>query len=133
MKKKTFFIILLAALALGLSACNPYTTHFVASSCAHSNASDSAFLSFGSFDGAMAFTLECGNSEGSGIEYSGKLDRGSLVVYYDDAGKKTEWFSLKAGEQIEPTKKRFKEGKVYFAIETTDKCEEGNLDFRVVE
>jgi hypothetical protein len=80
----------------------------------------------------MAFTLECGNSEESGIEYSGKLDSGSLTVYYDDGGKKTEWFSLKAGEKIEPKVKRFKEGKVYFVVETTEKCEEGKLDFDVV-
>jgi len=129
--KSIVLLVMVLAAAVSLAACGSgYTSHFTATVLVHSNDSNSAKMSFSSFKGTMVFKVKV-KDEGSVIRYSGKLESGSITVYYDDAGTKEEWFTLQAGEPVEGTLENPGKGKVYIIIETDGKCEEGKLTFEV--
>ncbi|MBQ6066259.1 MAG: hypothetical protein IJK89_05510 [Clostridia bacterium] len=131
MKKR--ILILLAAvtlLAVSLSGCGKYKSHYSATAFVHSNESDHAFMSFWQFEGTMVFQLKCKEAEKS-LSYTAKLETGSATVYYDTDGEKTEWFTVAAGDERQDKLDGLKPGTVYIIVETDGKCETGNFDFTI--
>ena len=134
MKKKIITLALAAALLIGalcMGGCSKYNSKYNAVGFVHSNTSKSAFMTFYSFDGTMAFKLKCGSESAGNIKYSAKLESGSITVYYDNDGTRTEWFSLSAGEEAEASVGPFGDGTVYVIVETDGKCMNGDLRFDV--
>ncbi len=133
MKKKIITLALAAALLIGalcMGGCSKYVSKYSAVGFVHSNTSKSAFMTFYEFGGTMAFRLKCGGSSGH-IKSTAKLESGSITVYYDSDGTKTEWFTLGGGEETEMTGGPFGDGTVYVIVETDGKCMNGDLRFNV--
>ena len=115
-----------------LGGCSHYFSHYYAVGLVCSNASDSAWMSFVEFEGNKEFKLKCKSSNQAEIVYSGKIEAGSLTVYYDCGGTKAELFSLQAGEDIQSAGGYLPEDTIYIIVETSEKCRNGNLSFEVV-
>ena len=75
-------------------------------------------------------TLKCKNETGT-LNYSGKLEKGNVIVYVDYDGTKKELFKLSDGEEINSSLKDLKEGTVYVIFETDGKCENGEFEFEL--
>ena len=130
---KRHVLTLLAAvtlLAVCLSGCGKYKSHYSATAFVHSNESDAAFMSFWQFEGTMVFQLKCKEAEKS-LSYTAKLETGSATVYYDCDGTKTEWFTVDAGDERQDTLDGLKPGTVYIIVETDEKCEDGDFRFDI--
>lgn len=131
MKKQLFttlFATFMAVILLILSGCNRYRSHYKAVAFVHSNTSKNASMSFSSFEGTMVFQLKCDNSYEK-IGYSAKLDGGSIKVFYDCNGTKTELFSVNFGDDINGVGGELKKGTVYIIVETLQKSQNGSLKF----
>ena len=97
--KKIFILALSALLLISLAGCGKYSSSYKAVAFVHSNESDSAFMSFSSFEGRMVFKLKS-SAEGD-LKYTAKLESGSATVYYDFYGTKDELFKISGGEEID--------------------------------
>ena len=129
--KNILLTLLVVAAAVAAVGCGvKYTSHFSATVLVSSNDSDSARMSFSSFNGTKVFKVKVKDAD-SVIRYSGTLESGSITVYYDDAGTKEEWFTLQAGESVDGTLDNPAEGKCYIIVETDGRCKEGKLSFEV--
>ena len=89
-------------------------------------------MSFVEFEGTEVFKLKCKSKDQAIIVYSGKLEAGSLTVYYDCGGTKTELFSLQSGEDIQSAGGYLPKDTIYIIVETSEKCSNGNLSFEVM-
>lgn len=77
--KRIIPLLVSAAMLLCLSGCGRYSSSYKAIGFVHSNESNSAFMSFHSFEGRMVFKLK---SDGEGeLKYSAKLEDGKASVY----------------------------------------------------
>ena len=131
LRKSIILVAVFLMAAVSLVACGgPYTSHYTAMVLVESNHSDSASMSFSSFKGKKVFKVKVKDAD-SVIRYSGQLESGSITVYYDNAGTKEEWFSLRDGESVEGSLDNPGKGKVYIIVETDGKCKEGKLSFEV--
>lgn len=128
--KKLFLLFLAAVLIVSFSGCGKYVSHYRAVGFAHSNESDSAFMSFYSFDGRMVFKLKNGNDADGRLKVSATLESGSAKVYADD-GTKTELCAVHAGDTIETTAALSGKGTVWVIVETSEKCMNGDFRFSV--
>ena len=141
MKRKIIIGIVVAALfvAAGIFAVVyhatggfRYSSSFVTTTCITNSNSKSASMSFGSLKGQKVFRLKFDGHAGGTISYSGKLDSGSLTVYYDNDGTRKELFTLKAGETVDATGGELTEkGAVFIIVKTDGKCEDGKLEFKI--
>lgn len=124
-------MLLVVAAAVAAVACGvKYASHFSATLLVTSNDSNSARMSFSSFNGTKVFKVKV-KDEDSVIRYSGELETGSITVYYDNDGTKEEWFTMQAGESVEGTLDNLSKGKCYIIVETDGKCKDGKLSFEV--
>ncbi|MBR5620124.1 MAG: hypothetical protein IKW76_10345 [Clostridia bacterium] len=128
---KKICLLFAAVLLLTASGCGRYVSHYKAIGFAHSNASDSAFMSFYSFDGRMVFKLRCKNGSDGQLRYSAKLESGSAAVYYDDNGTKTALCTVAAGDALESSVGLSEKGTVYVIVETSEPCMNGDFSFAV--
>ncbi|MBR2281748.1 MAG: hypothetical protein IJ863_03890, partial [Spirochaetales bacterium] len=94
--KKGFIIIALATMLLALAGCSIYTNSYSAVGFIHSSTPKGGFMNFHTFKGRMVFNLRVKDSEA--IVCSGKLEEGSLCVYYDTDGEKKELVKLDGGQ-----------------------------------
>ena len=131
MMRKILLLFAAAALALSLAGCGRYVSHYHAIGFVHSNESDSAFMSFYSFDGSMVFKLKNRNDSGGQLEASAKLESGSAAVYVDDNGTKRELCVVGAGDDVETAAVLSGRGTVYVIVETDGKCMNGDFRFDV--
>lgn len=130
--KRNILLLLVMLLVLGsLVGCSSYTSHYSAIAHVRTNSSDSAMVSFHEFVGTDVFQLKCKSDQTAKIQYSGKLESGSLTVYYDCGGMKKELFSLQAGDEIEAFSEPLAAGKVYIIVETNEKCLDGVCSFTI--
>ncbi len=132
--KKTAAILLTAAmliLCFALSGCGEHSSSYKAVGFVHSNESDSAFMSFYTFEGRMVFRLRCGSKNEGRLRYAGQLEEGSVTVYCECGGEKTLLFSLGDGGDISPSVERIGKGKVYVTVETDGKCSNGDFWFEI--
>ena len=129
--KKIVILLVSAMLALFLAGCGKYVSSYKALGFVHSNRSDSAYMSFASFEGRMVFRLK---SSGEGdLKYSARLESGSAVVYYDFYGDKQELFSISGGEEADSRGGYVEAGTVYIIVETDGGCQNGEFRFSLDE
>ena len=129
--KKIVILLVSALLALSLAGCGKYVSSYKALGFVHSNKSDSAYMSFASFEGRMVFKLK---SSGEGdLKYSARLESGSAVVYYDFYGDKQELFSISGGEEADSRGGYVEAGTVYIIVETDGGCQNGEFRFSLDE
>lgn len=99
-----------------------------------SNSPKSYYMSFMQLEGTVSVDLKYENGEV--LEYSGKLEKGSITVYYDCDGTTSELFKISGGESVETVRVSLpdiqKKGKVYIDIVTDGKCENGSFSFKIV-
>ena len=131
MKRHVLTLLAVATLlAVCLSGCGKYQSHYSATAFVHSNESDSAFMNFWKFEGNMVFRLQCKEAEQS-LTYTAKLETGSATVYYDCGDGKTELCAVSAGDETASTLDGLKPGTVYVIVETDGKCENGDFHFDI--
>lgn len=130
MKKKYRLLIPVTILALSLSACG-YISSYSATMMVTSEWSDSASLSFWTFEGTKVLKLNNSAKTSGEVSYTAELKSGNATVYYDDNGTKTEWFTIGAGDKLNGRAELDNSGKIYIIIETDGKCENGSFDFKL--
>ena len=128
--KKLLTVVLVACLLFSLAGCSAYRSHYKAVGFVHSNTPGSAFMSFYEFDGTMVFNLKNKNT-GEKLNYSAKLETGTVTVYYDTNGTKTELFRLGTGGQIASLLDLPSTGKICIIVETDGKCSNGDFRFNI--
>ncbi|MBR5949307.1 MAG: hypothetical protein IKZ82_11785 [Clostridia bacterium] len=121
-------LILSLTMLLCFFGCGGYTSKYKAVGFVHSNDSESASMSFHTFDGTMVFKLH--TTRESDIKYSAKLESGSATVYYDWAGKQ-ELFSVKGGEELDSRTGYVDNGTIYIIVETDGECMNGEFSFSI--
>ena len=130
MKKIVIFLVS-ALLMLSLAGCGRYVSSYKALGFVHSNRSDSAYMSFASFEGRMVFRLK---SSGEGdLKYTASLESGSATVYYDFGGNKQELFSISGGEETDSRGGYVEAGTVTIIVETDGGCRRGEFRFSLDE
>ena len=129
--KKLFSAVLIICLLVSLAGCSASRSHYKAVGFVHSNTPASAFMNFYEFEGVNVFTLKS-KSAGKQLKYSAKLETGSITVYYDCDGTKTELFTVGAGGQIDSSLELPSTGKIYIIVETDGKCKNGDFRFDIV-
>lgn len=129
-KKLILTLTLITIVLLALTACSGYPSKYKTTMCVRTNDSDSASLSFSTFEGTESFKLSTKES-GTTLKYSAKLDKGTATIYYDDDGTKKELFTIKAGETVDSKIENLNSGKLYIIFETDGKCEEGKFEFEL--
>ncbi|MBR6402146.1 MAG: hypothetical protein IKS48_02025 [Eubacterium sp.] len=98
--------------------------------CVYTNDSDSASLSFSTFEGTKSSKLNSKES-GNSLKYTGKLGKGAATIYYDDDGTRKELFTIKGGETVDSKIEGLDKGKLYIIFESDGKCEEGSFKFEL--
>lgn len=131
MKRIAAIVLAVLCFCFALVGCGRYVSHYNAVLHVHSNSADSASLSFHKFEGAEVFKLKCKGDKTAKLQYSGKLEEGSLTVYYDCGEEKTELFSVKSGDEINACSDTLPGGKVYVIVETNEKCTDGGFVFEI--
>lgn len=119
-------LMLALAMLLCFYGCGGYKSKYKAVGFVHSNDTESANMSFYTFEGRMVFKLH--TTRESDIKYSAKLESGSATVYYDWAGKQ-ELFSVKGGEELDSRNGYVDNGTVYIIVETDGECMNGEFSF----
>ena len=130
MRKSLLLAITSASMAACLSSCSAYTSHYSATLMVKSQTSKKSSLSFQSLKGTLVFNMKFGSSDKE-LSYSGSIEEGTINVYYDNTGTKTELFTVNAGEKVENTLASLQEGNLYIIIETVDTCKTGDFSFTI--
>lgn len=125
--KKAVVLLISLLLLFSFTGCGQYTSSYKAVGFVHSNRSDSAFMSFYSFDGRMVFKLK--NAHHGSLSCSASLETGSAAVYAVRGGEKTALFSVTGGDELDLCSEELGNGSVYVIVETDGKCENGSFDF----
>ena len=120
---------LAAAAAVGLASCGRYSSSYNAVGFVHNELSDSAFMDFYRFEGRIVFDLD--GDEGDSLEYSGRLEKGSITVSIDRDGTKQELFRLSDGGEVSSSLALPEKDKVYIIAETDGSCENGRIDIEI--
>jgi len=89
-------------------------------------------MSFFEFEGQFVFKLKCDSEKQAQIRYIGKLEEGSLTVYYDCGGSKKELFSLRSGDVIQASGGDLPKDRIYIIVETSEKCKNGEVAFELI-
>ena len=121
--KKTIILLLTLLLLFSFTGCGQYTSSYKAVGFVHSNRSDSASMSFYSFDGRMVFRLK--NTHHASLNCSASLETGNAAVYSVCSGEKTELFSIGSGEEFDLCSGDVGSGTIYVIVETDGKCVNG--------
>ena len=129
--KKTLFVVFFALFVLCVFAgCSKYSSKYSAVASVTTNTTGKASLSFSSFNGTRVFKMR--NKGGTDqLQFSARLQNGSLNVYYDCNGTKQSLFSLKSGDELSSSLGGIPTGEIYIIIETDGKCQEGRLEFEL--
>ena len=123
--KKILRLIMAVIIAFLLAGCGKYISSYKAIGFVHSNRSASAQMSFYSFEGRMVFRLK---SPGEGdLKYTAELESGTVTVYYDYSGTKSELFTADSGDRLDSRGGYIEAGTVYVIVETEGKCKNGKI------
>lgn len=129
--KKTAILAVIALCACMLTGCGRYVSSYSATLLVQSHTSSYASISFGSIKGTISYRLKS-TEDADKLEYSASLAKGSATVYIDTDGTKREFFKISAGENVASTVDVDK-GEIYIIIETGETCEDGSMDFNIVQ
>ena len=122
--------LVMSLVLLNLSGCgSPYNSSYSAFLLVSNETPKSSFMSFDTFKGRDVFNMSA--SEGEKLVYTASLDEGSVTVYYDNDGTKTELFTINGGETISNELLNLKGGKLYIIVESNDKVKGGRFNFDV--
>ncbi len=116
-------------LILPLAGCGRYSSGYFGTLMVRNNTSGSAYLSFHTLEGTVVFRLECDGENAGGIKYSGELESGSVTVYYDSDGTRTELFSVESGGKADSTGGVIKKGTVYIIVVAEKGSTDGKFSF----
>ena len=133
-KFRSFLVIPLLIICLLLPGCSKYSSHFMATAMVHTGFSDSGSLSFYKFKGTYVLNLKGDDGEQIlPVIYSdkGELEDGSVKVYYDNDGTKTELFSIESGDKVDDKSEPLKKGKTYIIIESDGEVSNGKFEFEI--
>ena len=125
--KKTVILLLSLLLLVSFIGCGQYTSSYKAVGFVHSNRSDSASMSFYSFDGRMVFKLK--NAHHGSLCCSASLEVGNAAVYSARSGEKTALFSISGGEEFDLCSEDIESGSFYVIVETDGECGNGSFTF----
>lgn len=125
---KATALMLSLAMLLCFFGCGGYTSKYKAVGFVHSNDSESASMSFHTFEGRMVFKLKA--TRESDVKYSAKLESGNATVCYDWTGKQ-ELFSIKGGDELDSRNGYVDNGTVYIIVETDGECINGEFSFSI--
>lgn len=133
MKKRTAVFVFAILTCMLLAGCSTYVSSYKALMLVTTDHSDSASMSFSSFEGTNVFSMKA-KEEGAVLAYTAEVeDSGSATVYYDDDGTKKELFKITAGEKTVDSIPLAGAGKVYVIVETDGECKEGSFFFNIKE
>ncbi len=130
-RKISVLLVLISVLGLGLVGCGKYTSSFSAVGLVSSNTSGSGYMSFYRFKGTKVFKFDIDDDDYGKLVYSGKLEKGSIKVYYDVNDTKQVLFEMKEGEEVRSELADLPEGKLYVIVETDGTASNGNVDFDI--
>lgn len=122
----TIPVALLTLCAIGLASCTDLSIGTV-----ESNLPRNTSFSFVSFQGTKTYKMSCGLNAGMLLEYSGKIENGSITVSYKVNGEKTELFKLEGEQDENGTLQLETEGQFYVILETNEKCVNGSFHFEI--
>ena len=128
--KKTFSLLLAAALLLCFSGCG-YTSRYRAVGCVRTNTASHASIRFSELEGTVVFKMKLKDAAESDIRYTVSLQEGSVKVYYDYSGEKIALFEMNGGNNLESAAGYVEKGPFTVIVETDGKAVNGALDFSV--
>ena len=132
-KSIAMIIGLILLLAVLLTGCSGYSSHFKAVALVHSNKPSSAFMNFYEFSGTMVFKLKCKNADGGILKYTANIESGSIKVYCDTDGSKELLVSIEPWSNALEGSVSVPQGKIYIIVESDDKSSNGALTFKIEE
>lgn len=112
-----------------LASCNKYVSHYSALGLVRTNTARSAYMSFHSLEGVVSFRLKCKKASEGRMKYSASLESGSVMVFYEASGTRTELFTLGAGEEVSSYLDELEPGTIYVIVETDEPCQKGAFHF----
>ena len=128
MKKSFLLTLACASMSLGLTGCGRYSAHYNAFLLAENRTSKNSAMTFQSLTGTYVFNMKFG-ADNTKLTYSGKIESGTVNVFYDNTGEKKELFTVNAGEEVKDSFTELQEGSLYIIIETVDECKAGEFHF----
>ena len=130
--RKTVFITVTFVILMCFTGClNVRSESYSAVGYVHGNTSKNAYMDFKKFKGNQVFKLDV--EEGDRVHYYADLEEGSAKVFTRTSdGSKEEWFTVKAGEEVDSSED-FPEGDLVIEVETDGSCKGGKLKFEIEE
>lgn len=130
MKKKSLLAPL--GVALLLSSCSPFVSHWSATIFVHSNTSHAASMTFDEFEGLIVFNLKSEDKEHSVLEYKLNLTEGKFNISYAySEEEKYDIVTISGTEKKEGSVEFAKTGKVYLLVESEGKAKNGDFEFTI--
>lgn len=133
--RKLVTLILITVLTLTAASCSGYNENYSALVMVSSEGNNHAYMTFEKFRGTRVLDLNNSDEDKDTIYYSGSIENGSVTVYIDYDGNKTELFTLEGSNEEEGSLEvtDMDLHKVYVIIETDEECVSGNFDFEIAE
>lgn len=130
MRKRLEIILVAIMICAGFTGCSKYSSHFSSVMLITSDYKDHGSIEYGQFKGTYVFDFKAkGEKE---LHYKGKVEKGTVTVYYDSDGTKEELFTLSDGEEIDDYIGDFEDQKIYVIIEIDERSEKGSFSFELV-
>ena len=130
--KKVFLILFtLVFMVFTFTSCDIRFNRYNAIGLVRTSNSHSAYLKFYSLEGSLSFKFTYDGTNSAHIEYKGELEEGSITVYCEAAGNKSELFTINAGDKFVSSGGNISKGTTYIIIETNEKCQNGEFEFAI--
>ena len=133
MKKVCFVLVLIFTLCM-LCGCGGYVKSYSATILITSGHGDEASMKFATFKGTYNFKLKRDGNPEHILDLEASLGEGEMQVYVGVGGEKELLLTAKAGESRNETitldPKYDNEKTIYIIIESTDRCVDGNFEFK---
>ncbi len=129
--RKALFVIptaLLTICAIGLTSCVDLDFN-EAIGVVEVNLPHKSTMSFASFKGTKKFKMSCSEDAGMLLDYSCKIEKGTITVSYKIDDDKTELCVLGEEKEASGTLELETEGSFYVILETSEKCTNGSFSF----
>lgn len=126
-------LLILSFLLVGLlifgSSC--VTGSYSAVGMTESKSNNKVNFTFMSLKGNKVYSLKCKNGSECILEYYGKIESGSITVYYSVNGERTELFTLNGGEEVDSSIGSIPVGSISLIIESRELSKNGSFKFQM--